>query len=146
MRTTILRLGFAAAALAGALGIPYAAQAAIPSYAAGEESIHGSVVGFDGKYDMTVRDDRGFTDRVQLHDGTVINPTGLRLSGGMTVTVYGHNSGSSFSANEIDTPYHRTYAYGYPAYGTYAPYGPYPYYYGGYYGPYGGARFGFHFR
>jgi hypothetical protein len=147
MSMSIPRLSLALAAFACAIGIPFAAQADIPSYAQGEESIHGKVSGFDGKYDLTVRDDRGFDDHVRLHDGTVINPTGLRLAGGMTVTVYGHNDGSVFSAAEIETPYHRSYAYGYP----YPAYGPYygPYYgpaYGPYYGPYFGARIGFGFR
>jgi len=140
-----MRLGLATAAFAGAMAIPFAAQAQVPSYAAAQESIHGKVSGFDGKYDLTVHDARGFDDHVRLHDGTVINPTGLRLAGGMTVTVYGHNDGDHFSATEIDTPYHSSYAYGYPGYGPYPYYGAYPYY-GPYYGPYFGARVGFRFR
>jgi len=123
-----------AALIVGALAAPAAAQPALPSYATGDEAVHGRVSGFDGKYSLDVRDDRGFVDHVQLHDGTVINPTGLRLSSGMRVTVYGHTSGSVFTANEIDTPYHAyPVAYGYPYY----PYYP---------GPFYGVGLGFRFR
>jgi hypothetical protein len=147
MKHVFIRLGLASAALAWILGAPFAVQAQqppppMPSYATGEESVHGTVSGFDGKYDLTVRDQRGFTDNVQLHDGTVINPTGLRLASGMTVTIYGHADGSHFVANEVDTPYHHSYAYGpypYPYYGSYPYYG-YPYY------PAVGLGFGFRFR
>ncbi len=37
-----------------------------------------------------------------MHQGTVINPTGLPLQNGMRVTIYGYNAGSTFAANEID--------------------------------------------
>ncbi len=111
-------------------GLPAAAQTApTPSYATGEESIRGRIVSFDGKYALQLRDDRGFVDNVNLHDGTIINPTGLRLATGQSVAILGHNSGKTFEANEIDTPYADyggpRYAYGYPAYGYYG-YG-YPY-------------------
>jgi hypothetical protein len=102
----------------------------LPSYATGEESIRGRIAAIDDKYHLQVRDERGFIDRVTLHDGTIINPTGLRLSPGQTVTIMGHNAGGSFAANEIDTPYANygpAYAYGYPYYGYYPyPYRPYP--------------------
>ncbi len=40
---------------------------------------------------------------VELHNGTVINPTGTNLSPGMRVRVIGYrNSDGSFAANEID--------------------------------------------
>jgi hypothetical protein len=74
----------------------------------------------------------------------VINPTGLSLATGMSVTISGYNAGSSFDANEIDTPY----AYDGPIY-----YGGYPGYdYGFFFGgrPFrgdyhgGGFRSGFH--
>jgi hypothetical protein len=150
MTKNISRLGSALAGLAFAIGLPLAAQAAdqtqVPSYATGQETIHGTVSGFDGKYDLTVHDARGFDDHVQLHDGTVINPTGLKLANGMTVTIYGHNDGSHFTATEIDTPYHRTYAYGPYPYAPYPYYGPYAYPYAPYYGPYYGVHLGFFFR
>lgn len=120
---------------AGAAG---AQPAKLPSYASGEEVIRGRIAFIDGKYHLRVRDDRGFVDNVTLHDGTVINPTGLRLSPGQSVTIMGHNGGKSFAANEIDTPYAN---YGYPAYA----YPPYPYGYYPYpYPPY--PAFGFGFR
>ena len=46
----------------------------------GEETIHGRVVSFDGGYSLQVHDDRGFIDNVRLHQGTIINPTGITLS------------------------------------------------------------------
>ncbi len=106
---------------------PSLAGAQPPSYAQNstEEVIRGRIAAMPGTYDMVVRDDRGFDDNVRLHQGTIINPTGLTLAVGMTVRVYGYNEGKYFSANEIDTPY------------TYAGplYYPYPYSYPGYYYP-----------
>ncbi len=132
--------GFARALLAGALtlvasgwgAIPAAAQTSpLPSYASGDESIRGRIAAIDGKYQLQLHDDRGFIDKVSLHDGTIINPTGLRLAPGQSVTIHGHTAGKTFEANEIDTAYAN---YGVPAYGPYAypyygyayPYGPYP--------------------
>jgi hypothetical protein len=111
---------------------PAAAPPPMPTYASGEEHIRGRIASIDGKYQITVRDQRGYIDRVSLHDGTVINPTGLQLAPGQMVTILGHNAGSTFQANEIDTPYGRYggFAYAYPAY---APY----------YGPAWGVGFGF---
>lgn len=104
------------------------AAGAPPSYGRADDSVKGRVASFDGAYNLQVRDDRGFIDNVQLHQGTIINPTGIRLVPGMSVTVYGINRGSVFAANEIDTPYD-TYG-GYPAYQAYPPFAygfPYPY-------------------
>jgi hypothetical protein len=120
-------------AFSGLVGSRAEAQPAnLPSYATGEESIRGRIVAFDGKYGLQIRDERGFVDNVRLHDGTVINPTGLRLSPGQSVTILGHNTGKTFEANQIDTPYANygaAPAFGYgPAYGYY----PYPYAYRGY--------------
>ena len=90
-----------------------------PSAVNGEETIHGRISLFDGKYRLEVRDDRGFIDNVELHQGTVINPTGLSLQPGMAVTIMGYNRGHAFAANEIDTPYQSyglapvVYPYGY---------------------------------
>jgi hypothetical protein len=85
------------------------AAAPPPTYARpavnGEETIHGRINSFDGKYHLNVRDDRGFMDSVDMHQGTVINPTGLALQTGMAVTIMGYNRGRTFAANEIDTPY-----------------------------------------
>jgi hypothetical protein len=101
-----------AALAALTLAAPIAAQAqVIPSYAQGpsaataEEDVHGRVVSFDGAYTMTVRDERGFIDNVELHQGTIINPTGLTLEPGMIVNILGYDAGDYLAANEIDTPY-----------------------------------------
>ncbi len=106
-------------------GPPGPPPEAPPSYAHGEESVRGRIASIDGKYNLTVRDDRGYVDSITLHDGTVINPRGLRLAPGQAVTIYGHNAGRTFAANEIDTPYYRRrfYPYAYPA--PYYPYYPY---------------------
>jgi hypothetical protein len=97
------------AALAAALilAAPLAASAQdVPSYAAdADQQIHGRIANFDGGYNLQVRDANGYVDNVQLHDGTIINPTGLTLAPGMVVSIDGFNSGSFFDANEIDTPY-----------------------------------------
>jgi hypothetical protein len=127
-----------------------AAPAALPSYArpvapSDEETIRGRVSAFDGKYDLKVRDDRGFIDDVRLHQGTIINPTGITLRPGMSVTINGYNRGHVFEANQIDTPY-SAYGLGPYAYPPYPYYGPYPY---GYYAAPGfvfAPRFGFHWR
>ena len=99
--------------------VPSAAMAqTVPSYAtpiasANDDSqIRGRVVAFNGKYQLTVRDGKGYVDNVELHEGTIINPTGLTLEPGMIVSVLGYNAGPYFEANEIDTPY--TYYAGVP--------------------------------
>lgn len=128
-------------ALAAALFIaaPLAAQAQIAPYYAhsapdggAEAQIHGRILNFDGAYSLHVRDEKGYVDAVELHQGTIINPTGLTLAPGMVVSIMGYNGGSFFAANEIDTPY--TYYGGYPYYGGH------PW---NYYGP--GVSLGFFF-
>jgi hypothetical protein len=121
-----------------------------PSYASSDEdTIHGRIVSVDDPFHISVRDGRGFVDHVTLHQGTIINPTGLTLHPGMTVTVLGVNAGATLAANEIDTPYNYApaYAYAYPAYPVF--YGAYPYGYpavnldfgfGGRFGGYGRFR------
>lgn len=79
-----------------------------PSYAHpanSDDVINGSILSIHGKYEIAVRDDRGFVDTVHLHQGTIINPTGLTLQPGMHVTIFGYNAGAWFEANQIDTPY-----------------------------------------
>ena len=96
-----------------------------PSYSSTDEVIHGRVASFDGAYSLQVNDERGFIDNVQLRQGTVINPTGIRVAPGMQVTIHGVNRGSVFAANVIDTPY-QSYGASYGAVPVY-PYGPYTY-------------------
>lgn len=109
--------GLSAFALTCAM-LPLAASAQTPSYAApGPQTIKGTVASINGKYNISVRDDRGYVDNVTLHQGTIINPTGLTLAPGEQVTIEGTNAGSTFVANEIDTPYvYYAYPYPYPAY------------------------------
>jgi hypothetical protein len=103
----------AAALVALAAIIPVSALAqSVPSYAdgtsstaGGDENIHGRIVSFDGGYNLQVQDNRGYTDNVELHQGTIINPTGITLQPGMVVSILGYNAGSYLAANEIDTPY-----------------------------------------
>jgi len=131
-----------AAALTLSLIAPIAASAQdAPSYAdqqpaaydgSGDAQIRGRIVNFDGGYNLQVKDERGYVDNVQLHPGTIINPTGITLAPGMVVSILGYNAGSFFGANEVDTPY------------TF--YGDVPYYQGhpwNYYG--GGISLGFFF-
>jgi len=110
------------AALAAALilAAPLAATAQdAPSYASqgpsDDQQIRGRIANFDGGYNLQVRDDKGYLDNVVLHQGTIINPTGLTLAPGMVVSILGFNQGPTFAANEIDTPY--TYYGGVPYYG-----------------------------
>jgi hypothetical protein len=122
MRTQFLA-AIAAVMVATPLVTPLAAQAQdIPSYAqpaavSDDEQINGRIVSFDGGYDLQVRDQRGYVDEVHLHQGTIINPTGLTLAQGMVVSIDGYNAGPYFAANEIDTPY--TFYYGVPYYDGY---------------------------
>lgn len=97
-----------AAAAALILAAPLAVSAQdLPSYAAvqDDQQIHGRITAFDGAYNLQVRDDNGYVDNVELHDGTIINPTGLTLAPGMIVSIVGDSAGQAFDANEIDTPY-----------------------------------------
>ena len=99
-----------------------AAQEGPPSYAEpdfeGVQRIEGHVASFDGGYRLTVRDERGYVDRVRIHPGTIINPTGITLEPGMVVSIIGENEGSYFSGDEIDTPY--TFVNGVPCYRDHA--------------------------
>ena len=111
------------------IAAPLAASAQIaPSYAqpanGGEAQIRGRILDFDGGYSVHVRDEKGYVDAVRLHQGTIINPTGLTLAPGMVVSILGYNAGDVFAANEIDTPYQFTSGYAY--------YGGHPW---NYYGP-----------
>jgi hypothetical protein len=110
---------------------PTPATADVPSYATAEQTIHGRIDAVNGVFSITVRDDNGYLDNVSLHHGTIINPTGLTLAPGMSVTIIGYNGGSAFVANEIDTPY--TYAGPLPVPVWYGPgywYPGFPYGYG----------------
>lgn len=125
-----LRLApLATAAALSLLPLAALAQPSIPSDVTREEVIKGTISGFNGAYTVYVRDNRGNVENVTLRQGTIINPTGVRLSEGQRVTVIGFAHGNTLVANQIDTPYGISPP---PYYGPPPPY-PYPYY-GGYYG------------
>jgi hypothetical protein len=107
-----------------------------PNYAAdGGDSIKGRITGLDGKYTVYVREKQGKVETVELHQGTVINPTGIRLQPGYKVAIYGHQAGNTFDANVVNTPYH------YIPQTVYEPY--YPDYFGGFgWGGFGWGGFG----
>ena len=44
-------------------------------------------------FSLRVRDDRGYVDLVQLHQGKIIDPTGIPLQPGMVVSISGYNAG-----------------------------------------------------
>lgn len=74
-----------------------------PTQSSGDK-LFGVVSAVNGKYSLTVRNDRGGFQSVTLHQGTVINPTGLRLEPQTIVVIRGHENGGSFDADEIDAP------------------------------------------
>ncbi len=126
MNTRVKRALQIIAAAAAALAVIVAPSlglaqqpAAMPTYATpARETIKGTISGFNGATTMYVRDVRGYVDNVTLHQGTIINPTGIRLQPGYPVAIYGRPSGSTFLADQIDTPFRTVYAYpyAYPAY------------------------------
>ncbi len=139
------------AACAGAIGLASLAPATAqttPSYATRQtdERVEGTIAAINGPYNISVRDSRGFIDNVTLHQGTIINPTGLTLAPGQSVTILGTNQGSAFAANEIDTPYTNLALV--PLYPGYYGYRGYGYRYGPAYhvGLRFGSGFGFGFR
>jgi len=72
------------AATAVIAAIPIAASAAVP----GQEQLKGTVTAFNGKYSLHIENTKSKNvDAVQLHQGTIINPTGLTLRPGMKVTI-----------------------------------------------------------
>ncbi|HYZ17118.1 MAG TPA: hypothetical protein VE591_11975 [Candidatus Acidoferrum sp.] len=94
------------ALIEAALALPLAAPADTNTDALRppEQRIHGTITSIDGTYGLVVRDERSGAERVTLHKGTVINPTGLTLEPGMPVTIVGHPSDRAFVADEIDAP------------------------------------------
>jgi hypothetical protein len=109
--TRATRILVAAAAMGGLLAPAVAGAQDVPSYAVDapqapqDGTITGTIAAVDGPFDIQVADSNGYGDNVQLHQGTIINPTGLTLEAGMNVTIQGYADGSVFEANEIDTPY-----------------------------------------
>jgi hypothetical protein len=106
--TSILTKQLLGAAIAAAALITPAIASAqdVPMYASAGDQIQGRVAAINGTWNITVADDNGYSDSVELHQGTIINPTGLTLEPGMSVTIDGYADGPNFDAMEIDTPYH----------------------------------------
>lgn len=93
------------ARIGGGVLIATLAFAALPGFAMADEQIQGTIQSINGTWNITVEDVNGYLDNVGLHQGTIINPTGLTLAPGMSVTILGYTDGNVFQANEIDTPY-----------------------------------------
>jgi len=108
MKNILTKRLLGVAVAAAALITPAIASAQnLPTYAsegAGQQ-IQGSITAINGTWNITVADANGYSDSVELHQGTIINPTGLTLEPGMNVTVEGYPDGPNFDAMEIDTPY-----------------------------------------
>ena len=84
-----MRKQLLAALAALTFAVPIAAHAQAPqyadgqpSYASGEENIHGRIVSFDGGYNLQVRDEQGYVDSVQLHQGRSSTRPASRCSPG----------------------------------------------------------------
>ena len=92
--------------IVAALVLPVAALADTQPYATSvaTEKLGGVIASIDGKFSLTVRDNRGSVDRVMLHRGTIINPTGSQLEPGTPVTIIGHANGGTYDADTIDAP------------------------------------------
>jgi hypothetical protein len=96
----------ASAAIVAALVLPVGAYADTVGYAtpSDHQVVRGVITSINGKYGLTVQDGEGFLDSVTMHQGTIINPTGLQLEPGMRVAIAGHADGTTFDANRIDGP------------------------------------------
>ena len=95
-----------AAILSAALITPAIASAQEYAPAGQDQQIQGSVASINGTWNITVADANGYADSVDLHQGTIINPTGLTLEPeAWSVTIDGYADGPNFDAMEIDTPY-----------------------------------------
>jgi hypothetical protein len=101
-----IKTALIAALAAAALITPAIASAQDVSYDGGPANeIQGTISSIDGTWNISVNDANGYRDNVELHQGTIINPTGLTLEPGMNVTIDGYADGPAFDAMEIDTPY-----------------------------------------
>lgn len=102
-----LKSAFAGLLAVGAMAaVPVTAPAQPVAYAHKTGPvIRGTIAGIPGKYEILVRDRSGRLDDVSLHQGSIINPTGITLQPGFRVAIYGNPEGNTFAADEIDTPY-----------------------------------------
>lgn len=81
------------------------AQMPAPNAPAGAKAhLLGTITDFHGKYGVVVRDVHGALVVVQLRQGTVIEPIGLRLERGMVVALTGTAGAEAFAADRVDVP------------------------------------------
>jgi hypothetical protein len=92
-----------------------------------DQTLHGVITAIQGRYELTVLDDRKDGESVTLHQGTIINPTGLQLRTGMQVTIAGHASRDTFAADKIDASreYFEVQEVSRPVRENVAPFGPF---------------------
>jgi hypothetical protein len=94
------------AAIVAALVLPLGTEADAQNApaASGNDTIQGVIKTINGRYGLTVTDNGGGLEGVTMHQGTIINRSGLRLATGMLLIIVGHRDGSTFDANKIDAP------------------------------------------
>lgn len=89
--------------LAGATAFLVPLAAAAQPFA--DEHIRGTISSYernDGEVRLSLRDDRGFIDEVQLGNDTRVSPSGTQLASGMRVAITGYNGGKWFDAVSIE--------------------------------------------
>jgi hypothetical protein len=68
------------------------------------ERIAGTILVYTADNDeqnITLADDRGFTDHVTLSNDIILKPAGIQLTRGMRVVLSGYNAGKWFDALEL---------------------------------------------
>jgi hypothetical protein len=98
MKTTLLTLLILSASLASPLAGLSQPMPGPQSGMAMQDPNHvrGRVDSFDGHYRLVVHG-----NRIRLHQGTVIHPTGATITPGQFVIVRGHWTGHHFDADEV---------------------------------------------
>jgi hypothetical protein len=89
--------------LAGATAFLVPIAAAAQPFA--DEHIRGTISSYernDGEVRISLRDDRGFVDEVQLGADTRVSPSGTQLAPGMRVAITGYNGGKWFDAVAVE--------------------------------------------
>ena len=95
-------LGIALPVAASAQPVPsYGQRSAAQQTHEGQETISGQVTLVQGEY-VEINDDRGFVDRIDFTNETLIHPAGTKLKPGMHVRITGYNEGQIFDAYTIE--------------------------------------------
>jgi hypothetical protein len=71
---------------------------------AANEHITGTILTYatdNDEQNLTLADDRGYTDRVTLADDVVLKPAGVHLARGMHIALDGYNAGKWFDALQL---------------------------------------------